>query len=224
MSDSFTARVPVPTFTKTADGNIYMARGDQPVKRWDGLASDFVDAGVPAPGAAVTVAASGTGSIVGTIYAYLRFLDADGRLSNLSPLSSSYNIAVSSGTVSNATNDSPIQITTAAAHGMATGSSVKISGVRGNYGANGRWIITVVGTTAFRLDESEGTGDYTSGGEWSGGASTINYTNVEVPTDSRVKTREILRSKDGSVNVFYIDVTDTDLTDTMQLVNPLENK
>ena len=32
MSDSFTARVPVPTFTKTADGNIYMSRGDQPVK------------------------------------------------------------------------------------------------------------------------------------------------------------------------------------------------
>ena len=214
MSDSFTARVPVPTFTKTADGNLYMSRGDQPVKRWDGLASDFVDAGVPAPGTAVTVAASGTGSIVGTIYGYLRFLDADGRQSNLSPLSSSYNIAVSSGSTTAATNASPVQITTNAAHGLSTGASVKISGVRGNYGANGRWEITVVGTTTFTLDESEGTGDYTSGGEWSGVASTSTYTDVEVPTDSRVTTRQILRSKDGSVNVFYIDVTDTDLTDT----------
>ena len=39
MSDSFTSRVPVPTFTKTADGNIYMARGAQPGPRGDGLAA-----------------------------------------------------------------------------------------------------------------------------------------------------------------------------------------
>ena len=168
MSDSFTSRVPVPTFTKTADGNIYMARGDQPVKRWDGLSSAFADAGVPAPSTAVTVSSSGTGSIMGTIYAYVRFLDAEGRVSNLSPLSASYNIATSSGSITAATNESPIQVTTNAAHGLSTGASVKISGVRGNYGSNGRWTVTVVGTTSFTLDNSEGTGDYTSGGEWSG--------------------------------------------------------
>ena len=67
-------------------------------------------------------------------------------------------------TVTNATNDTPIQITTSAAHGWVTGNKVFIYGVKGNTAANGRWKITVVDGTNFTLDTSVGNGAYTSGG------------------------------------------------------------
>lgn len=63
-----------------------------------------------------------------------------------------------------ATNASPIQITTDAAHGLATGEYVAIFGVLGNTNANGRWRVTVVNSTQFTLDGSTGNAAYTSGG------------------------------------------------------------
>lgn len=67
--------------------------------------------------------------------------------------------------VSNASNDSPIQITTTEEHGFADGSSVTISGVEGNEAANGTFTITFVDALNFTLDGSTGDGNYTSGGD-----------------------------------------------------------
>src|SRR5579864_3812237 len=57
-----------------------------------------------------------------------------------------------------ASNASPIQITTSAAHGLSTGQLVTIIGVTGNINANGSWPITVQDTTHFTLNGSVGSG------------------------------------------------------------------
>jgi PKD repeat protein/DNA-binding beta-propeller fold protein YncE len=67
-------------------------------------------------------------------------------------------------TVTGATNASPIAVTTALAHGLATGQRVSIAGVLGNTAANGVFPVTVVDATHFTLDGSIGSGAYTSGG------------------------------------------------------------
>ena len=46
-----------------------------------------------------------------------------------------------------ATNETPIKIRTAAAHGLATGDRVTIAGVPGNTAANGTFTVTVPATT-----------------------------------------------------------------------------
>lgn len=67
-------------------------------------------------------------------------------------------------TITAATNASPIAITTSAAHGLATGMFVRISGVVGNLAANGVFVITNTGASTFTLNGSTGSGAYTSGG------------------------------------------------------------
>jgi hypothetical protein len=59
--------------------------------------------------------------------------------------------------VSAASNASPIVITTAAAHGLATGDRVFIAGVTGNTNANGIRKVTVLTATTFSL-QNEKTG------------------------------------------------------------------
>ena len=66
--------------------------------------------------------------------------------------------------ISNATNASPIAITTSGNHGLSTGQLVGISGVLGNTAANGQFIVTVTGTNTFTLNSSTGNGAYLSGG------------------------------------------------------------
>lgn len=73
---------------------------------------------------------------------------------------------VESGSVTGATNASPIVITTSAAHGLPTGAYVKIASVGGNTAANGTFFVTSMGSTTFSLDGSTGNGTYTSGGTW----------------------------------------------------------
>lgn len=70
-----------------------------------------------------------------------------------------------SGSITNASNASPIVITSAA-HGLSTGTRVTITGVGGNTAANGSFIITVVDANSFSLNGSSGNGAYTSGGTW----------------------------------------------------------
>ena len=70
-----------------------------------------------------------------------------------------------SGSVTGATNASPI-VVTSASHGLTTGTRVTIASVLGNTGANGTHTITLVDTNSFSLDGSAGTGAYTSGGTW----------------------------------------------------------
>lgn len=73
--------------------------------------------------------------------------------------------AKDTGTITGATNASPIVIT-CAAHGLTTGTLVTISGVLGNTAANGTFTATVVNANSFSLDGSTGNGAYTSGGTW----------------------------------------------------------
>lgn len=66
--------------------------------------------------------------------------------------------------ISNATNVTPIVVTTLTAHGMTTGQTAYIAGVVGNTAANGTWVVTVLDTVTIRLTSSVGNGAYVSGG------------------------------------------------------------
>ena len=143
MGSETKVRVPVSCFAEGANGTLYVAHGDRRVKFWDGLASEFADAGIDAPTEKPEVDSSEKGLIVGIYYAYVRFLDSRGNVSNLSPLSDEHNISVTTGTIFGATNASPISISSTA-HGLTTGDKVRVYGVLGNHGANGTFTITSV--------------------------------------------------------------------------------
>jgi hypothetical protein len=67
--------------------------------------------------------------------------------------------AIPSFTVTNATNATPVVVTTSAAHGFANGEYVLITGVAGNIAANGTFVVKNVTGTTFELTltDSEGT-------------------------------------------------------------------
>lgn len=67
-------------------------------------------------------------------------------------------------TINAATNTAPILVTTTAPHGVVDVSYAEITGVVGNAGANGSWVVEAVTTTQLRLRNSVGNGTYTSGG------------------------------------------------------------
>jgi hypothetical protein len=69
------------------------------------------------------------------------------------------------GTITGATNASPI-VVTSAAHGLPTGAYVKVASVVGNTAANGNFFVTALSGSTFSLDGSTGNGAYTSGGTW----------------------------------------------------------
>lgn len=68
------------------------------------------------------------------------------------------------GSVTSATNATPIVIT-AAANGLQTGDRVSIAGVTGNTNANGTFPVTVIDANTFSIPAS-GNGAYVSGGTW----------------------------------------------------------
>ncbi len=72
---------------------------------------------------------------------------------------------LNSGTVTAATNASPIVITSAA-HGLTTGARATVADVTGNTAANGTFTVTRVDANTFSLDSSTGNGAYVSGGTW----------------------------------------------------------
>lgn len=69
------------------------------------------------------------------------------------------------GTITAATNASPI-VVTSTAHNLQTGARVTIASVLGNTAANGTFAVTRVGADTFSLDGSTGNGSYVSGGSW----------------------------------------------------------
>lgn len=69
------------------------------------------------------------------------------------------------GSITGATNASPIVITSTA-HGLVTGDRVTITGVGGNTNANTTTTITKVDADSFSLDGVAGNASYTSGGTW----------------------------------------------------------
>jgi hypothetical protein len=70
-----------------------------------------------------------------------------------------------SGSITGATNASPI-VVTSAAHGLTTGARVTITGVGGNTAANTTAVVTEINANTFSLDGVAGNGAYTSGGTW----------------------------------------------------------
>lgn len=75
-------------FAQTPDGLLLTADGIGRVLAWNGFNPEAVVAGIDAPTTAPTVSSSGSGGISGTYYAYVRFVDKDGNVSDLSPISS----------------------------------------------------------------------------------------------------------------------------------------
>jgi YVTN family beta-propeller protein len=74
-------------------------------------------------------------------------------------------VTTPTGAISDATDADPIVITSTD-HGLDSGDQVHIDGVAGNTAANGVFFISVVNSDRFRLDDSEGSGAYTGGGSW----------------------------------------------------------
>lgn len=71
-----------------------------------------------------------------------------------------------SGTITNATNASPI-VVTSTGHGLNTGDYIFASGVGGNTGLNnGAWWVTKVDANSFSCNFSVGTGAFSSNGSW----------------------------------------------------------
>ena len=206
----------VMNFSQSPDGMLYLRTGLGPVLRWDGFTDQLETAGIEAPASAVVVSGSGSGDIVGTYYAYVRYLDRLDYTSSLSPLSADpgYVAAGTTSDITAASNASPIVVTTSGAHGLATGQLVFIEDVLGNTATNGNFTATVVTPTKFSLDGSTGNANYISGGTVTTGVGEINYTAVPISTDPKVTRRQILRNKSGTLSVFYVDVDTEDLSST----------
>ena len=117
-------------------------------------ASQFLtDAQLSTPVTRAIVQTSAQTGIVNTIVA-----SAAGAVSGVSNLE-----------ITGATNATPIVITSASPHTLATGDFASLSGVLGNTAANGTFTITVLSSTTFSLDSSVGNGAYTGGGIIEGG-------------------------------------------------------
>jgi len=72
--------------------------------------------------------------------------------------------------ISNATNATPIEITTPSLtnYSLRTGDTIMITGVVGNTAANGTWVVEKLSDTTIALNGSVGNGAYTSGGTIAG--------------------------------------------------------
>jgi len=205
-------------FSREPDGTLYATDGFSDALAWDGLQSAFEDAGVPAPTTTVTATFTTGGDIVGTLYAYQRWLDRDGNPSNVTPVSAKLQPSTNDGSITAATNATPI-VVTSTGHGLSNDEYVFIEGVAGNYSANGARIVKNKTTDTFELYDLDGNpvagvAEYTAGGTWRQGADQINYASVQAPSDSRVVKRQILRTKNGEARVAYVDVETTNLSGT----------
>ena len=74
-------------FARAPNGYVYMATGLDPVVKWDGVDRDIMTVGVAAPEDEPTLSFTGPGEIVGDYACYVRYIDEDGNVSNLSPTS-----------------------------------------------------------------------------------------------------------------------------------------
>lgn len=213
------------TYATTPEGQVLIADGLNPMKIWNGLRASPIDAGLDAPDEACVLAAgAAAGDIYGNYAAYVRYVKDDGTLSNLSPLSARVDVQKAGGSVTGATNADPIEITTSGAHGLTSGDIVNIQSVQGNTAANGTWEVTVTSATTFQLDTSSADGEYTTGGSWTSGCGSIEYTDVPVPVDPYVARKQILRNLDGQFTVFYVDVDTDDLAETAFTSNNSDNE
>lgn len=105
--------------------------------------------------------------------------------------------------ISSSTNATPIEITTASNHYLATGDKVTVSSHETNTNANGRWTVTKVSDTKFTLDGSVGNGIGSATG-------TCGYMNQTALADALVSLDVFNRTliiAEGS-NVHIVDKND----------------
>jgi hypothetical protein len=124
--------------------------------------------------------------------------------------------------VANASNASPIQVTTTTAHGLATGAQVEIDLVAGNTAANGTWTITVTGPATFTLDGSSGNGAWISGGVvvWLGAAALAPALNARIADVAPIA--QALSAKAPSLNPASQAGTLTDIAMLWSIASALD--
>jgi hypothetical protein len=126
-------------------------------------------------------------------------ISSDGRYVTFMDLA--YPTTKVSGSITGASNASPIVITTSSTAGLTTGDLVYITGVGGNTAANNSstnaaWTITVVDGTHFSLNNSTGNGTYTSGGTWTQVTGTVNVRLFDRQASSSTQPKAIGQSFD----------------------------
>jgi hypothetical protein len=107
-------------------------------------------------------------------------------------------------TITGATTATPVVYTTSAAHGLQTGAVVQVDGVKGNTGANGVGIATVLTSATFSIAGTVGAGAYTGGGKVSTSHMSPAFT---IPSDG-----------DGPVQASDVNVAFQALADRSQYV------
>jgi hypothetical protein len=122
-------------------------------------------------------------------------------------------------TVTNASNSSPIEITTSPPHGLSTGAYVSIINVNGNTAANTELgQITVVSTTQFTINNTTGSGTMTS----SPNAQVLinNPVFFILPDPDRVDNDEVIDPTAGNVFMFSRETKIVNLVVADNFVEP----
>lgn len=117
--------------------------------------------------------------------------------------------------ITGATNTTPI-IITAPSHGIVDVSYGTVTGVGGNTGANGSWIVERVSATQLRLKNSVGNGTYTSGGVITI-ASTFAYVVELTNVEGAGSTADTVDTSAHDGNGYSSQVTTLKRTNQMQL-------
>ena len=197
------------TFAETPAGVVLMANGVDPMLRWDGLSQAADYAGVTPPSTPVTLTPSGLGTITGVRNAFCRFIDSAGNPSNLSPIGSGVSCGRDQSIDDIASSGSAV-IIQSRGHGLLSGSSVIIQGVNG-LPINGQWQIFVTDQDHFVLVglntpfATNMASEWTGGGSWVQGSSSLTYGSLALPAQSRVTQLQLLRNLEGNLDVLYVE-------------------
>jgi hypothetical protein len=112
--------------------------------------------------------------------------------------------------ITNASNASPIVITTGNAHGLSTGTVVEIEGVQGNTAANGIWTITNVSSTTFSLNSSTGNGAWSTPALWGPSLQVVSGT-ADTSLSSGTYYTLILVASGGTVSLYVGSIANSPL-------------
>lgn len=111
------------------------------------------------------------------------------------------NWSQSTGSVTGATNATPV-VVTSAAHGLSVGNQVGVAGMAGLTALNGIvWTVSAVTTNTFTLAASSGNGAYTSGGSW--------FTVPNSRATALVNTQDGVYTKSGDPTRRYLGTCQT---------------
>jgi len=100
--------------------------------------------------------------------------------------------------ITNATNATPIVITTSIAHGFTNGQQVGVSGVVGNTAANGTFTVANAAAMTFELSGSSGNGAYISGGK----VGLVGSPKIdEKPTFNWILDNDVYQNQDDGVRI-----------------------